>query len=143
MSYQQSVQKFMTASPHTINGNVGLETAKDMMTKHGVRHLPVQVAGHLVGIVSERDLLLGRALDKTGTLTVEEVMTPEPYSVSPETPLREVVEKMATNRYGCAVVREGNGKVVGIFTAIDAMRVISENLNISPRKAADSKGVVA
>ena len=36
--------------------------------------------------------------------------------------LRAVVQDMAENRYGCAVIVEG-AKVVGVFTTTDALRV--------------------
>ena len=35
---------------------------------------------------------------------------------------------MAEHKYGCAIVRQKNGKVVGIFTLTDGMRVLSDTL---------------
>jgi CBS domain-containing protein len=35
---------------------------------------------------------------------------------------------MAEHKYGCVVVRQENGKVVGIFTATDGMRTLGEIL---------------
>jgi CBS domain-containing protein len=35
---------------------------------------------------------------------------------------------MAEHRYGCAVVKQDNGKVVGIFTATDGLRVLGQIL---------------
>lgn len=121
----------MTASPHTINADLNLTAAKSMMKKYGVRHLPVRSGGKLVGVLTDRDLKLGVSLDKAENLAVEEVMTPEPYSVTPNTSLAEVVKQMAKKKYGCAIVTEKQGAVVGIFTASDALRVMAESL--SPR----------
>ena len=95
------------------------------MRKHNIRHLPVLDGGALVGIVSDRDLRLVESVAGTttrGTL-VEEAMTPEPYIVEADTPLRDVVEKMVDHKLGCAVVTE-RGKVAGIFTTIDALRAL-------------------
>jgi acetoin utilization protein AcuB len=133
------IDQFMTLAPHTINSGMQLKTARQLMKKYGVRHLPVQLAGHLVGIISDRDLAVARSFDKEGFLLVDDVMTPDPYAVPPGTPLGEVVEKMATNLYGCAVIQGTDGKVRGIFTAIDGLRAISENLNIKKRKARSAK----
>lgn len=140
MKQSQRIETYMTCTPHTINSGMPLATARNMMKKYGVRHLPVQVAGHLVGVVTERDLLLGMTLDKGGTLLVDDVMAPDPYSVTKDAALGEVAEKMATNAYGSAVVHDEAGKVIGIFTAIDALRAMSDQLNAKARKAEIAKG---
>ncbi len=136
------IDQFMTYSPHTINSGMQLKTARQLMKKYKVRHLPVQLSGHLVGVISDRDLSFAKSFDKEGLLMVDDVMTPDPYSVSPGTPLGEVAEKMATNLYGCAVIQGKDGKVKGIFTAIDGLRAISENLNVKKRKAVNSKEAI-
>lgn len=133
------IDQFMTYSPHTINSGMQLKTARQLMKKYRVRHLPVQLSGHLVGIISDRDLSFAKSFDKEGLLMVDDVMTPDPYAVPPGTPLGEVVEKMATNLYGCAVIQGTDGKVKGIFTAIDGLRAISENLNAKKRKIRNGK----
>jgi CBS domain-containing protein len=48
----------MTDDPLTINMNEDLESCMALMRRHGFRHLPVCHEGHLVGIVSLRDILL-------------------------------------------------------------------------------------
>ncbi len=139
----QIIDDFMTYSPHTINSGLPLKAARDLMKKYGVRHLPVQVAGHLVGMISDRDLKFASAFDKEGTLLVDDIMTPDPFSVLPGTLLGEVVEKMATNRYGSAVIQQAGGRVIGIFTAVDALRALSESWNrkqyARPRRASAAK----
>ena len=51
-------------------------------------------------------------------------MTTDTYAVAPETPIGAVAKNMARHRYGCAVVLE-RGKVAGIFTVTDALRLVS------------------
>lgn len=48
----------MTDDPLTISTNEDLENCTALMRRHGFRHLPVCHEGHLVGIVSLRDILL-------------------------------------------------------------------------------------
>ncbi|MDB5212478.1 MAG: hypothetical protein JWO86_405, partial [Myxococcaceae bacterium] len=55
---------------------------------------------------------------------VDEAMSTDAYAVSPEARLEDVAASMAANRYGCAVVIE-RGRVIGIFTATDALRVLA------------------
>ena len=48
----------MTDDPLTINTNEDLDNCLALMRRHGFRHLPVCYEGHLVGMVSLRDILL-------------------------------------------------------------------------------------
>lgn len=130
------IQKYMTPMPHTIGVDIPVKTALSMMREHRFRHLPVQKGGELVGVITDRDVKLASAFSETDALTVEEVMSPDPYSVAPETPLDRVVFEMAEHKFGCAVIRQQNGKVVGIFTATDGMRVLGELLQSNYRQSA-------
>lgn len=120
------VRAFMTASPHTIGHDQPLATAHEMMRRHGIRHLPVLDAGKLVGILSDRDLSFVETLSDVdpAKTPVSEAMSSEVLAVSPETPLAEVAKEMVRKKCGSAVVSEG-GKVVGIFTTIDAMQALA------------------
>ena len=54
-------------------------------------------------------------------------MSPEPYVVSPETSLDEVVSTMAAKKYGSAVIAD-HGHFVGIFTTVDACSAFADLL---------------
>jgi len=121
------VRRFMTPSPHSIGLDQPLAEAAQRMREHRIRHMPVLEGGKLRGIVTERDIALVEALGDVDpkTVTVEEAMTPEPWSVSPDASLAEVVHTMAERKYGCAVIMEGE-HVVGVLTTIDALRAFAE-----------------
>lgn len=121
-----SVSETMTPSPLTIGQDQSMSVAHDMMRSHKVRHLPVLQGGRIVGIVSDGDLHLIETLDEVDPddVTVEEAMTADPYCIAPETPLDEVVQTMADNKYGCAVVAKGS-KVLGILTTTDVCRAFA------------------
>jgi acetoin utilization protein AcuB len=125
-----AIREFMTPLPHTIGRDQPMSAAHRLMNEHRIRHLPVLAGGELVGIVSDRDLKFVEALKDVDPerVTIEEAMSQAPYTVAPETPLGEVVSKMADERYGAALVVE-RGSVVGIFTAIDALRTLSDMLS--------------
>ena len=123
---QWSVATFMTPQPITIGRRETLATAHRLMRDSGVRHLPVLEHGDLVGVVTQRDLyfletIRGVDLDDD---VVEDAMTTDTYAVTPDTAVATVARQMARKRYGCAVVME-RGRVAGIFTATDALRLVS------------------
>ena len=128
MKQMPMIEKYMTAMPHTINPIMPVKTAIQMMHENQIRHLPVQQAGKLVGVLTDRDIKLAGTFEGAGELTVNDVMTPLPYTTTPQASLDQVVFEMAEHRYGCAVVQQENGKVVGIFTATDGLRVLGEVL---------------
>lgn len=128
MKTMPQIQKVMTSMPHTIGADIPLIKAKEMMSSHSFRHLPVQQGGKLVGILTERDISLASSFKGSAEMKVEDVMMPMVFAVRPEASLDHVVAEMAEHKYGCAVIEQGNGKVVGIFTAVDAMRTLSEIL---------------
>jgi acetoin utilization protein AcuB len=107
-----------------------LARAIELMQQHGIRHLPVLDGGQLVGIVSERDLTAIEALESTEltSLSVAEAMTPEPYAVPATAPLAEVAKRMAEQKYGCAVIVDGRGGVLDIFTTSDALCLLADAL---------------
>ena len=128
MKQVPQVQKYMTTLPHTIGKDIPIKTALSVMREHRIRHLPVQDGGKLIGILTDRDLKLASSFAESADLTTEEVMTPDPYTVAPDAPLDRVVLEMAEHKYGSAIIQQGNGKVVGIFTAVDGLRVLGELL---------------
>src|SRR4051812_39211291 len=93
------IEKYMTAMPHTIGKDIPIEKALDMMRTHQIRHLPVQTGGKLVGVLSDRDIKLAASFSQEGGLLVEDVMTPDPYTVKPQTSLDSVVLEMAEQKY--------------------------------------------
>lgn len=124
------IQKYMSTSPLTVRPDQTLSEAAAVMREHNIRHLPVLNDGTLVGVLSIRDIHLIETLKDVdpAKVKVEDAMTQEVYVVSPDSPLDEVVDELAAKKYGSAIV-EQNGKVVGIFTVIDALQALSELLN--------------
>ena len=123
------VSRYMTRCPRTIPRTMTLADAHQLMQQDHVRHLPVVDGDELCGIVSERDL---HVLESAGridpaTTPVEQAMTARPFIVTGDTALDEVVEIMGEHKYGSVVI-EGHDGVEGIFTAVDACRVLAELL---------------
>jgi acetoin utilization protein AcuB len=120
-----TIKDVMTPQPVTIGREQTLAVAHAMMREHRCRHLPVLEHGELVGVISQRDLYFLETLAGVDLVVdrVEEAMSPDAYAVGPDEPIAEVCAYMAKHKYGCAVVIERQ-RVIGIFTATDALRVL-------------------
>ena len=124
----EPISSYMTKSPVTIGRNASLAKAHALMREHDIRHLPVMQGGRIVGMVSRGDLHLIETIADfpLEAVDVNEAMTADPYVVTLGTPADRVVDTMAKHEYGCAIVIGPDGDVAGIFTTIDAMRVLAE-----------------
>ncbi len=130
MDPNASIADYMTPLPHTVGSEQTITFAQGIMQKYGIRHLPVLHGGELYGIVSDRDLGMIAGLNEVNpdATTVEEAMTQEAYTVSPETPLIDVLKQMLEHKYGSVVVVEGT-KIIGIFTTHDALKLLVESFS--------------
>lgn len=120
------VDEYTTPSPVFVGPKTPLNEVVKLMRVHEIRHIPVVENGQPVGIISDRDLKLVTGMGLDGSLKAEQIMTPDPYTVSPETSLDEVVFTMSQNKYGSAIVQNEEGEVTGIFTSTDALNALIE-----------------
>lgn len=138
MKQMPPVHKYMTALPHTIGNDIPIKTALELMRENRIRHLPVQKGGKLVGMLTDRDVKFAASFSGSEEFKAEDVMTPDPFTAGPDMPLDKVVLQMAEHKYGSAVIVQPNGKVVGIFTAVDGLRVLAETLSQFYKHGADA-----
>lgn len=125
----ETIAQHMTTSPHSIGQEQSLEKAAQFMRDNRVRHLPVLHGGELVGVLSDRDIVVMESSEHVNIaeVTVEDAMSNEPYAVAPDTKLAEVLAHMSEHNLGSAVVVEA-GHVSGIYTSMDAVRMLSTRL---------------
>ena len=124
-----TVRQYMTPAPSTVPRNQSVSVAHRLMREGGIRHLPVLDGTAVIGVLTERDVLLIESLPGVNPtdMRVEEAMVPEPYEVTPEAALAEVVATLLDRRIGSAIVVD-EGRVVGVFTTVDALRALSDLL---------------
>jgi acetoin utilization protein AcuB len=122
-----TIRAVMVREPRAIAFDRTLADAHRLMRENGIRHLPVMRDSRLVGILSLRDLHLVQTLRQIDPekVRVEDAMTPNPFSVSPDAALADVARAMARNKWGSVVVMEGD-RLVGMFTTIDALRLLAD-----------------
>jgi CBS domain-containing protein len=62
--------------------------------------------------------------------TLGEIMTKDPFTTAPATPVAEVAQSMVKGRFGSAVVLQG-GVLVGIFTERDVLRAAASGNDLA------------
>jgi CBS domain-containing protein len=89
------------------------------MKEYDVGAIPVVRGSHAVGIITDRDLVVrGLANRKPGSATVQEVMTTDLITATPDTSVEEAAQIMSENQIRrLLVVEEGN--LVGIVALKD------------------------
>ncbi len=129
-----NVGTYMTKVPHTIGVEQSLAFARRLMSDHDLRHLPVIGGGEFVGMLSKREVESFEVLPGSSRLTVEETMVADVYVTPEDAPLVLVAEEMARLYVGSAIVVSGSERreVLGVFTAIDALRALGDALKERP-----------
>jgi CBS domain-containing protein len=138
----------MTSPVHTVEPATPVESAAEIMGTRSVTALPVvDPAGHLIGMVSESDLLWHRVpSDPTAHLrrfsgtdlanrpnTVGEVMSPYPVVTRPDVDVAEVAETMLERDIrSMPVVQEK--MVVGIISRRDILRAMVRSDEVLTRE---------
>jgi CBS domain-containing protein len=132
----------MTTEVVTIDSDALLLDAALQLRAGAIRHLLVVEANQLVGVLTDRDVQRcapSRLIPITeegynavfAETRVNKIMTREPETVSPSTPLIEAVALMQESRFGCLPVLEV-GAIVGILTRGDLMEVLHRMLSGKP-----------
>jgi len=133
-----AIKSAMTAFPYSVDEGATVDAALAFMREHQIRHLPVTDDGHLVGMVSDRDikLMLGPdfAYPKGSELLVRDAMVRDAYIVDLDTRLDEVLQHMAEEQLGSAIVTR-KGKLAGVFTVTDACQAFAEHLREQMRRS--------
>ena len=130
------VRERMSTPVITVEPEMPIMEALQLMKQQRIRRTPVVGDGQLLGIISDRDLLNASPSDVTslsvweinyllGQIHVEEVMTREVITVDGSTPIEVAARLMADNNIGGIPVTD-DGQVVGLITETDLFKIFLE-----------------
>jgi CBS domain-containing protein len=118
-----TVREAMTAAPRSIESGETVVAAARMMASEDVGSLPVVETGKLVGMVTDRDLVLNvlaKGLDPS-KVSVAEVASENPVVASPGEALDAALQRMAQEQVRRLPVVD-DGELVGILAQADVAR---------------------
>jgi acetoin utilization protein AcuB len=139
MSKPTFLHEIMTTSVTTLPHDGSLLNAALLMRQTDLRHLPVVKNGAVIGLLSDRDVNRA-APSRFGPLSqeeynqifkntpIEKVMTKDPYTAPPDTPVRNVVHVPCERKIGAGPVVTETGALVGIVTRADLLDLLQSLL---------------
>jgi len=120
-----TVRDAMTASPTTIDANATAVDAARVMAAEDVGSLPVTEGEDLVGIVTDRDLVLhvlAKDVDPH-KVVVSSICSENPVVVAPDDSLDVALQRMASDQVRRLPVVEDR-RLVGILAQADVSRTV-------------------
>ena len=138
---EQEIRFWMRAPAVTIGTAAPLSEALALMREHDIRRLPATLdTGELRGIITQGDIRGADVLRVAGLdpvdiaaalrhVTVADVISQDPLTVTPETGLREAALLMIENKIGGLPVVDDDNVVVGIITESDLFEALLQQLD--------------
>ena len=130
------VRALMTEHPATCTPETSLRDAARLMLEHDCGAIPVvqsQDSGKVAGVITDRDITIRAVAEGKNPLElrVADVMTPQVFTVTPETDAEECFRLMEEKQVRRVVVVEEGGRIRGIVAQADIAR------QAPPRKTAE------
>ncbi len=127
------VGDFMTIDPVVVAPGARLEEAARILEAFEVSGLPVvDDAGHLVGVISQTDLLRGAAehgppvRGRWADRRVSDIMSSPPLTVRMLAPLADAAREMQERAVHRLVVVDDAGRPVGVLSSMDFVALYAE-----------------
>ncbi|MGK5088187.1 CBS domain-containing protein [Bdellovibrionota bacterium FG-2] len=124
---ETTAEEIMSTELTTLSEDATLEDALKTLSLKRITGVPVvDGEGKLLGICSEFDVLLHVRKHKTlnaGLFQEKIIFSREPQVIKRSTPLREILESFVERRFRRLPVVDEEGRLVGIITRRDLMRV--------------------
>lgn len=119
----------MTRNVLVVPPELSLGAAHRIMRRERIRHLPVVQGGVLLGMLSDRDVLLRAKLGEDGTVDVPQLpvavaMTPDPITCHATTSVAELVAIMTERKIDAVVVVGPSERLIGLVTSTDLLLLL-------------------
>jgi CBS domain-containing protein/anti-sigma regulatory factor (Ser/Thr protein kinase) len=127
--YELKISEVMTSKVVTVAPQTSMAELSEILRKHRISGAPVLENGELIGIISIEDLIKALAAGEMD-VAVEQKMTRDPVTLSPDEPVVLAVDRFSHYGFGRFPVVDGQGKLVGIITQGDITRGLLKKLEV-------------
>jgi CBS domain-containing protein len=129
MAHQRSIRDLMTTNPQTVEPSTPIVEVARVMRDADVGPVPVVEGDRLVGLVTDRDIVVRVVADGNdpSSTTVGEIMSTDLVTVDPDQPLDEALRLMAAHQVRRLPVTEEDGRTVGIVAQADIARELGDD----------------
>jgi CBS domain-containing protein len=122
----RSCNDVMTKDPVCCRASDPIELAAKIMRDSDVGSVPVVddiVSKHLVGIITDRDIVVKILADgkSTAGMTIERVMSQNPVTCRPEDDIQNAMDRMSQHRVRRMPVIDSQGRLQGIIAQADLL----------------------
>jgi CBS domain-containing protein len=118
------VRHLMTENVVSVPPSTPVEKIVELVREKGIRHLLVcNDDRKLLGVLGDRDLC-----SKKG-VTARDLMSPQPVSTTPETPVNQAITCLIQDRISCLPVLD-NDRLCGVITTTDMLLALQCTLQI-------------
>jgi len=137
------VSRSMTRNVISVDPEMNIFDAQELMAKHKIRHLPVVDSDNrLIGIVTDRDIRSALPYSffketrhdevkaKLHSLRVRDIMSKNPIAISPSYTIQDALLLIQDSRVGALPVVDNDNKVTGIISVRDLLRAFINVLGI-------------
>lgn len=124
--YKIPVSEYVTPNPVTVSPDTSLQDIIELLKNYEIRHLPVIEDNRPIGIISTRDIKMLEKHNNALSLLARDIMTPSPYTISPDTPLERAAFDLSNYKIGSALIIDQDNSLTGIFTTTDALNALIE-----------------
>ena len=108
-----------------------LDAAWQLMLDHGIRHLPVLDQDTLVGVLSDRDILLLARVEEGEVVVpgipVAHAMSPAPVTCHSRSHVAQAAALMLEHKIDCLPVVDDEDRMVGFITSSDLLELVSRD----------------
>ncbi len=120
-----TVQQIMSTTPQLLKPNTSVSEALQRMQRFGYEGFPVVKKGKIIGLLTRR--AVDRAIAHKLNLTAEKIMDAGEYFVEPNDSIERLQIVMTNTGWGQIPVTEReSGKIIGIVTRTDLLKILSE-----------------
>jgi signal-transduction protein with cAMP-binding, CBS, and nucleotidyltransferase domain len=136
------VEEVIQNKPYSVETMDTIQRAAQLMKQHNVGLLPVCIGDTLVGVITDRDIVVECVASGNypGRSSVSSYMTADPVTISPEMEVEEALSKMAAEQVRRLVVAD-DMRLLGVIALGDIASLLPDDPRVAEVLAEVSKPV--